>query len=208
MVAGIGGCQTAPRGGQGVRNLAVTDIRGRLEYVARVREQEQKSKVGAGDTSFKESIFEENLKLETEGSVYHPNFLEYALAGLFGLQQRDFERTYDERGRTSGDDGDVFEFDFEGHFLKKKPYPGTVYARQYRSLVPRPFLSSLQTTTTNYGFVWQYVDPKMPTNLQFNSTDVKLQPLDDEEEESHQKNEELRFETAYKFSEYNELTFT
>lgn len=208
MVVWIGGCQTAPSGGQGVRNLAVTDIRGRLEYLARVREQKQESKVGAGNTSFKESIFEENLKLETEGSVYHPNFLEYTLAGLFGLQQSDFESTYGERQRSSGDNGDVLEFDFEGQFLKKKSYPGTVYARRYRSLTPRPFLSSLQTTTTNYGFVWQYVDPKTPTSLQFNSIDVQLEPLDTQEKPSRQKNTDLRFETAYKFSEQNELTFT
>jgi hypothetical protein len=179
-----------------------------LEYVARVRNQQQDSKVGAGSTSFKESIFEENVRLETDGSVYHPNFLEYTLAGLFGLQQLDFEQTYDGQRRTSGGDGDVYEFDFEGQFLKKKPYPGTVYARRYRSIVPRPFLSSLQTTTTNYGFVWQYVDPKTPTSLQFNSTDVLLEPLDKQEKPGRQKNDELRFETAYKFSEYNELTFT
>ncbi|MEK7731829.1 MAG: hypothetical protein AAB363_08225, partial [Planctomycetota bacterium] len=205
----IAGCQTPPKETRstGGRNLAVTDVRGRLEYLARVRDQQQDSKVGAGNTSFKESIFEENIRLETDGSVYHPNLLEFTLAGLFGLQQRDFEQTSDGQTRTSGGDGDVFEFDFEGHFLKKKPYPGTVYARRYRSLVPRPFLSSLQTTTTNYGFVWQYVDPKTPTSLQFNSTDVRLDPLDKQEKPGRQKNEELRFETAYKFSEYNELTF-
>lgn len=208
MVVCLVGCQTVPGGGPGARTIAVTDIRGRLEYVARVREQEQESKVGAGDTSFKEEIFEENVKLETEGSVYHPNLLEYSLAGLFGLQQRDFERTDDGQRRSSGDDGDVLEFDFEGNFLKKKSYPGTVYARRYRSLTPRPFLSSLQTTTTNYGFVWQYVDPKTPTSLQFNSTDVELEPLDPEEEPGRRKNTELRFETAYKFSPHNELNFT
>jgi len=164
--------------------------------------------VGAGNTSFKESIFEENIRLETDGSVYHLNLLEFTLAGLFGLQQRDFEKTFDGRKRTSGDDGDVTEYDFEGHFLKKKPYPGTVYARQYRSLEPRPFLSSLQTTTTNYGFVWQYIDPKTPTTLQFNHPNVLLEALDKQEKPGSQKNEDLRFETAYKFSEHNVLSFT
>jgi len=204
----IAGCQTPPGETSGVRNLALTDVRGRLEYVARVRDQQQDSKVGAGSTSSKESIFEENIRLETDGSVYHPNFLEFTLAGLFGLQQRDFEETFDGRKRTSGDDGDVTEYDFEGHFLKKKPYPGTVYARQYRSLEPRPFLSSLQTTTTNYGFVWQYIDPKTPTTLQFNHTNVLLEPLDKQEKPGSQKNEDLRFETAYKFSDHNVLSLT
>ena len=208
MVGGAG-CQAPPRDtqGRGVGNVAITDVRGRLEFLARLRDQEQDSKVRRDKQSSKESIFEENVQLETDGSVYHPNFLEFTLAGLFGLQQHDFEETFGERKRTSGDDGDVIEYDFEGHFLKKKPYPGMVYAREYRSIEPRPFLSSLETTTTNYGFVWQYVDPKTPTSLQFNHTDVLLEPIDQHDELSHQTNEELRFETAYKFSEHNVLSF-
>ena len=205
----IGGCQ-APQGVGvgGVQALEITSVRRRLEFTARTRDQDQTSKTGAGDTKTKERIFEENVRIEADGSVYHPNFMEFTLAGLFGLLQEDFESEFDGRRRTSGDDGDILEFDFEGRLLKKKPYPGTVYARRYRSLDPRPFLSSLETTTTNYGFAWQYVDAKTPTSLQFDSTTVRLNPLDDREEEGRQENSSLRFETSYLFSEHNVLSFT
>lgn len=202
------GCR-APAGGErsDTKTVRVDDFRKQLEFTARTRDQKQTSKVGAGDTKSKEREFEEAVRLEADGSVYHPNLLEYSIAGLFGLLQHDFESEFDGRKRTSGDDGDVLEFDLEGRWLKKKTYPGTVFARRSRNLEPRAFLSSLETTTTNYGFNWQYVDPKMPTSLQYNSTDVKLDPLDDREEQGEQKNSSLRFDTAYRFTETNVLSF-
>lgn len=201
------GCQ-APAGGQrgDTKTLRVDSFRRQFEFTARTRDRDQKSKVGAGDTSYKERELKEAVRLEADGSIYHPNLLEYSVAGLFGLLQRDFERDDNGRERNSSDEGEVIEFDLEGRFLKKKPYPGSVFARRYRTLVPRPFLSSLETTTTNYGFNWQYVDAKTPTSLQYNNTDVKLDPLDDEEEPGRQKNSNLRFETAYHFTEHNILS--
>ncbi len=207
IALGLAGCQSPQGGRSETKAIEFTSVRRRLELTARLRDQQQKSKVGAGETKSKEKLFEENVKIETEGSVYHPNFLEFSLAGLFGLLQEDFEQEFGGRRRSSGDDGTVLEFDFEGQFLKKKPYPGTVYARRYRSLEARPFLSSLQTTTTNYGFVWQYVDAKTPTSLQFNSTDVRLEPLDKTEKPSRQENTSLRFDTSYRFSDNNVLSF-
>lgn len=203
------GCQSMQGNSpDGVKAVEITSIRREIEIEARVRDQEQKSKVGAGKLSSHEQIFQEGIRLETEGSVYHPNLMEFSLAGLFGLIQSDFESDTEIRHRTSSDNGDVLEFDFEGDFLKKKPYPGTVYARQYERLEPRPFLSSLRTTTQNYGFVWEYVDAKMPTTLQFDSTHVKLDPLDPNEDTGEQKNTNLRFDTAYHFNDNNVLSFT
>jgi hypothetical protein len=190
-----------------VKAIDFTSFRRELEFTARLRDQKQKSKTGSGDSSSSEQIFEEAVRLETDGSVYHPNLMEFSLGGLFGLMQEDFEDEFDGRKRTSSDNGEIYEFDFEGNFLKKKPYPGTVYARRDRTIDPRPFLSSLLTTTTNYGFVWQYVDDKMPTTLQFNHTDVDLDPLNDEEQDGEQENDTLRFETAYRFTEHNVLSF-
>lgn len=202
------GCR-APAGGErgDTKEVRVDSFRRQLEFTARTRDQQQTSKVGAGDTQTKERRVEEAIRLEADGSVYHPNLLEYSIAGLFGLLQHDFESEFDGRRRTSGDDGDVLEFDLEGRWLKKKAYPGTVFARRSRNLQPRAFLSSLETTTTNYGFNWQYVDPKMPTSLQYNNTDVKLDPLDDREQPGEQKNSSLRFDTAYRFTETNVLSF-
>jgi hypothetical protein len=189
-----------------VRPVQVNDVSGYIEFVARQREDEQRSKVGTGRQTSKETIFEENLQLEADGYVYHPNLLEWTVAGLFGLVQEEFEDTFDDRRRTSSDDGTVLEFELDMHFLKKKQYPGTIYANRSRRLEPRPFQSSLETTTTNFGLVWLYVDEKTPTNIQFNYTDVRLDPRSDEEAQGRQRNASFRFETAYRFSDDNVLS--
>ncbi|MBI4716972.1 MAG: hypothetical protein HY763_04150 [Planctomycetes bacterium] len=190
------------------QRLQITDTRGHLEFTARQREQDQRSKVGAGRTRSEESIFEESVKLELTGHAYHPNFLEFALAGLFGLRQQDFEERFDDVRRKSGDDGTFHEFDLSARFFKKKNYPGTVYARRYRSLDARPFQSSLETTTTNYGVLWQYITDKSQTSLQFSHTDVRLEPVDESEDPGRQRNTQFRFDTSYRFNEGNVLSFT
>jgi hypothetical protein len=204
-VAAIG-CRTIDSPDSEFQTVHVTDFRRELQFTVRTREQQQESNVSTNKTSSKEETFEEALLLETEGSVYHPNFLEFSLASLFGLMQEDFESNYDGRRETSSDDGCILEFDLEGRFLKKKPYPGTVFARRYRSIEPRPFLSSLETTTTNYGFIWRLVDPKIPSSLQYSSTEVRNEPIDESEDEGRQKNTTLRLETGYRFTEHNALS--
>ncbi|MHC4698323.1 MAG: hypothetical protein ACYTFA_16445 [Planctomycetota bacterium] len=187
--------------------MHVHDVSGHIEFVTRHREHEQESKVGGGGkSSSKETIFEENIKLELDGFVYHPNLMEFTVAGLFGLVQQENENIVGGRKRTSSDDGPVTEFDFRGSFFKKKKYPGTVTARRYRAIEPRPFQTSLEVFTTSYGATWRYVDEKTPTSLQFTHTDVQLDPRNDFEEEGRQKNTLFRFETAYRFTEYNVLS--
>ncbi|MBI1827506.1 MAG: hypothetical protein HY287_18040 [Planctomycetes bacterium] len=185
-----------------------TSLRKSLELTVRARDQEQKSKISGGSQTWKERIYREGVRVETEGYVYHPNFMEFTLSGLFGLLQSDFLSKFDDRERTSSDTGTIYEYDFEGSFLKKKEYPGSVYLKRYSSIEPRPFLSSLQTTTDSEGFAWQYVDPKMPTSLQFDMTDVKLDPLDKSESPGEQKNSSFRFDTSYHFTEHNVLSLT
>ncbi|MCB9849865.1 MAG: hypothetical protein H6817_04095 [Phycisphaerales bacterium] len=206
LVVAASGCRSPQRRRDAVGGLELTDVGGYVEYVARDRRRDQSSKVGAGEIKSKETIFEENVQLETEGYLYHPNLVEFSAAGLFGLLQYKFEDEYDGTKRRSNEDGDVLEFDLTADLLKKKPYPGTVFAHRHRALEARPFQSSLLTTTTNYGFVWQYIDLKTPTSLQFTDTDVKLDPLGRDEETGRQKNTSLRFETAYNISEQNSFS--
>ncbi|MHC4063209.1 MAG: hypothetical protein ACYSUI_01725, partial [Planctomycetota bacterium] len=95
------GCRTPAARQQEAGGVQLTDVGGYLEFVARQREQEQQSKVGAGDTRSKETFFEESIKLELEGYTYHPNLLEFTLGGLFGLLQQEFEDEFGGRQRTS-----------------------------------------------------------------------------------------------------------
>ncbi len=203
----MSGCQLTPaQKKRGVRTVKVTDVEGYIELVARDRQNQIQSKVSASDTQFQETIFEETLGLTLDGYVYHPNLMEYTLAGVFGLLQFDFERTANNQQFASSDNGNVNEFDLSASFFKKKKYPGSVYARRYESLEARAFQSSLRTATNNYGLLWRYVSEKTPTSIQFDHTDVRIDPLSDLEQDGRQQNTSFRFETGYNFSDYNSLS--
>lgn len=188
------------------RDVHFKSFNGYLEWVARRRTQKQVSKVGALDTRTRENIFEENLDLQTEGYVYHPNFLEFTLAGLFGLTQRDYFEDLSGRTRSFAETGNILDFDATGWFLKKKPYPGFVYARRYHTIEPRLFRSSIQTTTTSAGVLWQYVSEKTPVRMQLDYIDVFLHPLGGNEADSRQKNLTFQLEGTYKFNDYHNIS--
>jgi hypothetical protein len=207
LALGVPGCQT-PRGGDRPGGMKVTDVGGYLEFVARDRRREQDSKVSDADLEYTETIFQQNVKLETEGYVYHPNLLEFAAAGLFGLMQHSYEQIFAGRRDASRDTGYIYGFDLRGDFLQRKPYPGSVFAQRSVNLEPRPFLSSLETTTTNFGLTWQYVNETYPTSFQISHTDVQLDPLSDEESDGRQKNTNVFFETGYNISEHNAFNLT
>lgn len=200
------GCQGAVGQRRGIRTFQPTHVEGYLEYVTHRRNRKQTPKSGLAKTESKEDISEENLSLKMDGYVYHPNFLEFALGGLFGLLQHDYEETYGGQKRRSGEDGTVLEYDFEGNFFQKKKYPGTVYARRYRSLEPRAFQPSLEVTTTTYGASWRYVDEKHPTSFEFSHSELKLDPRSNDEKPGSKDQTTARVETAWRFSEHNVLS--
>ena len=205
------GCRTQPGRSTGAEGLRFTDFGAHADFVVRWREREQTSKTTTSETRSEETIYEESVSLETKGYVYHPNLLEFALGGVFGLVQEDFTDIIDGRRRHDTNTGDLIEFDVDARIFKRKSYPMTVFAHRRRGLVPRPFLPSLETTTTNLGFTWQYVSKKTPSSFQFSHTDAKLTPLfvtGRTDEEGRQKNTELRFETAYNFSDHHVLSLT
>jgi len=199
------GCTGEGARRRGVGDVHVTDVGGYLDFVARQNSRDQRSKVGGTDVSTDETIFEEELSLTLDGYTYHPNLMEFALAGTFGLLQQEFEDTRDGVTRRSSDDGSIDEFDLSATFLKKKPYPASVFARRRRSIDARPFLPSLQTITTGYGFDWRYVSEKTPTSINFEHTTSEFEALGSDEEQRQQKSTVFGFDTAYNFSPSNTL---
>jgi hypothetical protein len=197
----------------GIKNIEFTDLRGHADFVVRHRERDQTSKTTESRTESTETIFEESISLETDGYVYHPNIMEFTLGGVYGLVQEEFEDVVDGDKRATTQSGDLTEFDMDLLLFKKRPFPLTVFAHRNRGLIPRPFLPSLETTTTSYGFTWQYVHEKTPVSLQFTHTDAKLTPLFvarsiDPEEEGRQENTEVRLKIDHHFSDRSTLHMT
>ena len=94
----LGGCSVEVGGRR--RPLMKTErISGELELSM----EEYTDESTASGTSQKDvsTIFEEELRLETQGDVYHPNLMTYlAMIGL-GLKQQSFDSS-GETGSTSG----------------------------------------------------------------------------------------------------------
>ena len=151
----LAGCRTQQTVPYGIKTLEFTDFSGHVDLVVRRQERDLKSKTGTGETRSEETVFEESLSLETEGYMFHPNILEFGLAGMFGLVQEDFEDLIDGRLRETSSSGNLLEFDVHAQAFKRGTYPMSAFAQRRRGLVPRPFLPSLETITTNYGFTWQ-----------------------------------------------------
>jgi len=207
IITTLSGCRSTGRSRDRTQSVRFESVSGYIEFVARDRKRDQKSKTNrAADLSTKETLLEQNLKLETKGYVYHPNFVEFTLGAVFGLLQNDYKQEIGGVPTTSSDDGEVLEFDLEADFFKKKKYPGSIFARRDRAIEPRPFQPSLEVTTTTYGFNWQYVDETTPTSMQFFDSEVNLDPVGGNEGSGYQHNTEFRFETAYNFSDTNRLS--
>lgn len=205
----MAGCVTQKEKSFGLKTLEFTEFGGHADFVVRREERELKSKTGISDTRSKETILEESLSLETKGYAFHPNVVEFGLGAVFGLVQEDFEDLIDGRKRDVSNSGDLLEFNIEAQILKKRSYPMTVFAQRRRGIVPRPFLPSLESTSTNYGLTWQYVSKKIPMSLHFSHTDAKLSPLfisGEAEEEGRQKTTEFRLESDYHSSDYSTLS--
>ena len=206
----IFGCAALRENPYGIQAARITDFDGYAEFVARHRDREQTSKRQRSRTGSEETIFEETLHLETDGYVFHPNLLEFALGGTFGLLQERFKDDIDGRQRTSSHDGSVVEFDLDANLFTKRSFPLNVSAHRRRGLSARPFLPSLETTTTNYSATWQYVSDKTPTLLHFGHTRTELSPLyvgTNREQDGLQEDTVFRFETGYNFTKHNALSF-
>lgn len=206
-LAVIGGCKSNGRAIPGVKTLALTGKKGYLEYVLRQREEDRESKPGGESDKFKETIIEQRLFVETDGYVYHPNLLDFSIGALFGLTQSDFRQSVDGRSTDSSQDGNILEFDISGMLLKKKSYPLTFSARRARSLTPRPFRSSIDTTTTRLSAQWQYVSARTPIMLRLTHSIIEQDPfVQAGEEPGREENTILRIEADHIFNEWNVLS--
>ena len=202
------GCRSARRRGTPIKNFAVTDVRAQMQFELQVREEKRDAPGTADDEEISETILEESLKLDVDGYVYHPNFLEFAAGMVLGLRHYDFGQTIAGRASDDRKDGSILEYDLTGTLFRKKAYPLTFFARRGRSLDPRPFRSSIETTTQSVGVTWRYASKKTPALLRFSNTQVEFDPfLLAGEVAGRREDTNLRLDASYIISDHNKLRF-
>jgi len=107
------------------------------------------------------TIFEEELRLETQGDVYHPNLMTYlAMIGL-GLKQESF----DSAGESGSTSGNFTTYQVNMNFLPLKPYPFSINLSQTDALSSRRFLSPLRVSSTSAAAAMRLKIPDWPMML-------------------------------------------
>jgi hypothetical protein len=178
-----------------VGTVVLTEVKGSLELAVTVEDDSESYSDGT-ENNTRDIFFEENLRLQTRGYVYHPRFLEFGLGGRFGLVQENFSSNTQSDG--SGYDNDsVEDYDVNLLFLKEKDYPLTLFARRYQAIERRTFLRAVTQQVETKGLAWQYRNDIFPIRLRLQRTDTDSQGAHDGQPDSKHRDDNLRLETGW-----------
>jgi hypothetical protein len=113
-------------------------------------------------------VFEERVRLNTEGDVYHPDFLFYTAAVGIGLAQQRIDSD-DESGSSSET---LDEYNFFAQLLRGKIYPTTFYASKSEELIARQFLGALRTDREDRGVTFSLRPEGWPMTFQYSESEI------------------------------------
>ncbi|TKJ36634.1 MAG: hypothetical protein CEE38_10015 [Planctomycetes bacterium B3_Pla] len=177
-------------------------IKAELETVAERRTDEQGTSGNKRESTTK--VFEERIRLKTEGDVYHPDFLLYSGAVGLGLAQQSIDSD-DESGRHSEtlDDYSVF-----AQLLRGKIYPTTFYANKSEELISRQFLGALRTERKNRGASLSLRPEDWAMTFQYTASETGQDGLSSFARDFFQRDDErFRYSLSHDFSELSHLSF-
>ena len=189
-------------GGQQRPLIKHEGIRGEVELVAEKRTDEQ----GTSQNKRKSEtdVFEERLRLKTDGDIYHPDFLLFnAMLGL-GLAQQSIDLD-DESDRHSESLSDYSVF---AELLRSKSYPTTFHATKSEELISRQFLGALRTERENRGASLSLRSGNWPMTFQYTTSDTEQDELSALAGDYFEREDErFRYSVSHNFSESSRLSF-
>ncbi len=159
------GCMEVTVGGRKRPLIKHKRIRGEIELVAEREKDTQDSTTT--DRKSKTVVFEERLRLRTEGDVYHPNLMTYTAALGFGLVQHDLESS-DLSGKTSDS---LHDYSVTALAFKGKPYPISMYTSKSDSISSRHFRGSLRSENESFGFGITLKNKSWPMRFQYSKNE-------------------------------------
>jgi len=175
-------------------------INGELEFVAEDRTDEQG--VSNNKRKSKTTVFEERVRLKTEGDIYHPDLLFYNAVLGFGLAQQSLDS--DEESDSHSES--LNDYNIFAQLLKEKTYPTTFYASKSEELIPRQFLGSLRTERYNRGATLSLRSRDWPMTFQYTSSKPSQDGLLSIESDFFERNDErFRYSVNHDFGELSHL---
>ncbi len=164
------GCNANIRGTQRPL-LRHEPIRGELELVAERRSDKQQN--GLSRRESKTNVFEERLKLETQGDLYHPDFLLFSAAIGLGLTQQSLDSD-EESDRTTGE---LDSYELSTQLLRSKPYPLSFYLNKSEDITTRQFLGPLESEHKSSGASLALRLENWPMNFQYGKSEMRQNAL-------------------------------
>ena len=177
-------------------------IDGELELVAERRTDEQGT---SGDRRKSTTeIFEERVRLRTEGSVYHPEFLFYTAAVGAGLAQQELDS--DDESDSSSESLD--EYNIFAQLLRGKIYPTTFNASKSQELIARQFLGALRTERQDRGISFSLRPEDWPMTFQYTESETGQDGLTSLARDFFERDDErFRYSLNHDFSRLSHFSF-
>ncbi len=138
-----------------------TDLEFRIDYEDKKKDYKYTTAVD-NSPKFKEKrkTYEQRFHLQTKGSVYHPNLLEFNLDGTIGLRQQS-----NEGGVTGDEDNTIHENNSSLHFFKEKKINFMFFSHIYETSINRDLYETIDINTNNYGARITYQHELFPMDL-------------------------------------------
>ncbi|UCC98018.1 MAG: hypothetical protein JSW66_19485 [Phycisphaerales bacterium] len=177
-------------------------IQGEVELVAEGRTDEQSTSGNKRDSET--TVFEERLRLKTDGDIYHPDLLFYnAVLGIGLAQQRlDSDEESDRHGESLND------YSVFAELLRGKWYPTTVYATKSEEMISRQFLGALRTERQNRGATLSLRSEDWPMTFQYTRSESDQDELTALATDFFSRDDErFRYTVRHSFSDLSRMSF-
>ena len=199
----VTGCGTVNVAGKRRPLISHGRITGEIELLGERWTDKQSS--GGIERKNESTRFEERLRLETEGDVYHPNLMLYqAMLGL-GLRQSKFN--FDSQGADSGN-GTIQEYRLAGQLLSSKPYPFGFFLDRSEDIVPRQFTSPLLVESEHRGVNLSLRNKGWPMRFSYSEGTTKQEGQGSRDRDLYIRDDaRFRYQMEHYFSKLSKLHF-
>jgi hypothetical protein len=168
--------------------------------------QKQTLNSPGSSTNSTNMLFTQQLNLGTGGNIVSPNILHWNASGSVTFEEENSSLGLGALGDQSTF-GTFTAYDISADILSGTVFPTTLYARRSDIYVDRAFASMLRDATTEYGGIFRYNSPSLPTTLSLTHTTTEQTDLAGNQQFSIDQNQ-LTFDTSFQPTERQQLALS
>ncbi|MGA2500494.1 MAG: hypothetical protein ABSH20_22355 [Tepidisphaeraceae bacterium] len=143
-----------------------------VELIGRFNASNIKSVAGTAVRS-RDTGLQQSLELNTQGYAVKPGFLEFNLAGTFGLEEQWEKR----EGVRENSVDSRYEYHFDATFLRGSQVPLKLTGDRTIEYTSVPFSETYRATTNIYEALWDIKSDRFPTTFRLLHNDIAQDSL-------------------------------